>query len=141
MAPLLEGLTEEYEARYGATDEMSSVDESDWEPPDGAFLVLIEDGVVVAGGALRRLSADTCEVKRMWTAPAHRRRGYASAVLGSLEDAARDRGYSYLRLETGSAQPEARALYERRGYRQIPTYGIYDQATAFEYPLCADDKG
>jgi GNAT superfamily N-acetyltransferase len=139
VAPLLEGLTEEYEARYGATDEMSSVDESEWEPPDGAFLVLIEDGVVVAGGALRRLSADTCEVKRMWTAPDHRRRGYASAVLGALEDAARERGYSYLRLETGPAQPEARSLYQRRGYRQIPTYGIYDQATAFEYPLCAGD--
>jgi GNAT superfamily N-acetyltransferase len=135
IAPLLQGLTEEYQVRYGSTAEMSSVDEREWEPPDGAFLVLVEEGIVVAGGALRRLSGDTCEVKRMWTAPDRRRQGCASAVLDALEAAAKDRGYSYLRLETGPAQPEARSLYERRGYRQIPPYGSYEHATAFEFPL------
>lgn len=111
-----------------------------FEPPDGAFLVLLEDGVTVAGGALRRLSGDTCEVKRMWTASGHRRKGYASVVLDGLEDVARHRGYSYLRLETGPAQPEARTMYECRGYRRIPTYGRYEQATAFEHQLNAGDQ-
>jgi GNAT superfamily N-acetyltransferase len=114
---------------------MTSVEAQEFEPPDGVFLVLVEDGVTVAGGALRRLSVDTCEVKRMWTAAAHRRKGLASTVLDALEAVARDRGYSRLRLETGPAQPEARALYERRGYRHIPTYGKYEQATAFELRL------
>ena len=140
VAPLLDGLGEEYEVRYGSADELSSVDEREWEPPGGAFLVLIEEGVVVAGGALRRLSVDTCEVKRMWTARDRRRQGYASAVLDALEVVARDRGYSYLRLETGPAQPEARSLYERRGYRQIPPYGSYERATAFEFPLGGRDE-
>ncbi len=71
----------------------------------------------------------------MWTAPEHRRKGLASKVLDALEELARDRGYSRLRLETGPAQPEARALYERRGYRNIQAYGKYEQATAFELPL------
>jgi len=133
--PLLKGLTEEYESRYGRQNEMTSVEAQEFEPPDGVFLVLLERGATVAGGALPRLSADTCEVKRMWTAPEHRRKGLASAVLDALEDVARDRGYSRLRLETGPAQPEARALYERRGYRHIPTYGQYEQATAFELLL------
>jgi uncharacterized protein YndB with AHSA1/START domain len=114
---------------------MASVDDQEFEPPDGTFLVLLEDGATVAGGAIRRLSADTCEVKRMWTAPGHRRKGYASVVLDGLEDVARDRGYSYLRLETGPAQPEARSMYESRGYRRIPNYGRYEQATAFEHQL------
>ncbi len=75
----------------------------------------------------------------MWTAPEYRRKGLASAVLDALEDVARDRGYSHLRLETGPAQPEARALYERRGYRHIRTYGQYEQATAFEVLLNAKE--
>ena len=118
---------------------MTSVGAQDFEPPDGVFLVLLEHGITVAGGALRRLSSDTCEVKRMWTAPEHRRKGHASAVLDALEDAARDRGYSCLRLETGPAQPEARSLYECRGYNQIPTYGNYEQATAYELLLGAEE--
>jgi GNAT superfamily N-acetyltransferase len=71
----------------------------------------------------------------MWTAPDHRCKGYASAVLNALEQEAKNRGYANLRLETGSAQPEARALYDRRGYGRIPTYGRYEHATAFEHRL------
>jgi len=129
--PLLEGLAEEYQRRYGDGGEMASVGAEEFEPPDGAFLVLMEHGATVAGGALRRLSSDSCEIKRMWTSPAHRRKGYASAVLDELENAARQRGYTFLRLETGPAQPEARSMYERRGYSRIPTYGPYQQAKAF----------
>ena len=73
----------------------------------------------------------------MWTASDHRRKGYASVVLDGLEAVARDRGYSCLRLETGPAQPEARSLYECRGYRRIPTYGHYEHASAFEHLLNA----
>jgi GNAT superfamily N-acetyltransferase len=135
VSPLLKGLTEEYESRYGEVDEMMSVDAKEFEPPDGVFLVLVEGGVTVAGGGLRRLTGDSCEVKRMWTAPDQRRKGLASIVLDALEAAAKDRGYSQLLLETGPAQPEAHSLYERRGYTVIPPYGIYEQATAFERHL------
>jgi len=139
-APLLEGLTEEYERRYGEVGEMTSVDAQAFEPPDGVFLVLLHEGATLAGGGLRRLDGDTCEVKRMWTAPEHRRKGFASVVLDALEGVARDRGYSWLRLETGPAQPEARSLYERRGYRVISPYGIYEQATGFELPLGTQEE-
>jgi GNAT superfamily N-acetyltransferase len=138
VAPLVQGLTMEYQSRYGDGDEMVSVDAEEFEPPNGLFVVVLEHGVTVAGGALRRLSADTGEIKRMWTAPDHRRTGLATVVLDALEDAARELGYDYIRLETGPAQPEARSLYEQRGYTRIPTYGPYDQATAFEHRLRAE---
>jgi GNAT superfamily N-acetyltransferase len=103
------------------------------------FLVLLDQRLTVAGGGVRRLSLDTCEVKRMWTSPHHRRKGLASAILDALENDARDRGYTWLKLETGPAQPEAQSLYEGRGYRSIPTYGRYEQARAFEYLLSPKD--
>lgn len=135
VRPLVDGLTREYHERYGVNDEMATVDAGEFDPPAGAFLVLVDGGEVLAGGGLRRVSGDTCEVKRMWTAAAHRRRGYASRVLAALEDAAREAGYSTLLLETGPLQPEAVALYTNRGYERIAVYGRYPDALAFRLAL------
>ena len=140
-APLLAGLAEEYERRYGASHEMSTTHAGEFVPPDGGFLVLLDEGRTLAGGGIRRLSADTCEVKRMWTAPGERRRGHASTVLRGLEELARSLGYTRLWLETGPAQPEALAMYERAGYRPISVYGRYPVARAFEKELTAPETG
>jgi GNAT superfamily N-acetyltransferase len=135
VEPLLSSLSADYEARYGADDEMAAATAADFTPPNGTFLVIVRDGETVAGDGIRRMSGEACEVKRMWTAPAHRRRGYASAVLEALEGAARELGYTYIRAETGPAQPEALAFYRRRGYREIPSFGPYEVAFAFEATL------
>lgn len=135
VGPLIGGLTGEYEARYGETDEMATVDAEEFDPPSGAFVVLIDGGEVLAGGGLRRIADDTCEIKRMWTADGHRRKGYATRVLTGLEDAARAAGYTTVLLETGPLQPEAIALYTGRGYQRIPYYGRYPDALAFRLDL------
>jgi GNAT superfamily N-acetyltransferase len=123
--PLLRGLREEYDARYGGgATEMSAYDFADFEPPAGCFLILTLAGRTVAGGGFRRLDESTAEVKRMWTDPAYRRRGLARRVLGLLESEAAGRGYLRLRLETGQAQPEAVALYAAAGWvRSAEGYG------------------
>lgn len=135
VAPLITGMTGEYRVRYGETDEMTTVDAEEFDPPSGTFLVLIDGGEVLAGGGLRRVADDTCEIKRMWTAAGHRRKGYASQVLTALEDTARAAGYSTLLLETGPLQPEAITLYTSRGYSPIPYYGRYPDALAFRFDL------
>jgi len=138
VEPLLQGLAEEYSRRYGVaigTDEMATTPAHQFEAPDGAFVVLLDDGRTVAGGGVRRLSSTTCEVKRMWTAPDRRRRGHAAAVLAALEEAAWDLGYRHIRLVTGPAQPEAIALYGARGYVQIPVLDSEWGAVAFEGDL------
>jgi GNAT superfamily N-acetyltransferase len=135
MAPLLAGLEAEYEARYGPSDEMAAAGEAEFDPPSGLFLAMVDDGIVIAGGGYRRHAPGRCEVKRMWTARAHRRQGHASILLGALEDAARTAGYTTLWLETGPAQPEAAAMYASHGYRRIPVYGRYRDALAFEKTL------
>ena len=53
----------------------------------------------------------------MYVAPPHGGAGSWKALLGrALEDAARERGWTTLRLETGPRQPEAIALYTGAGY-------------------------
>jgi GNAT superfamily N-acetyltransferase len=93
--------------------------------PRGAFVVVWLDGEPVACGALRPLAEGEAEVKRMYTAPAARRRGLAARVLERLEVIAGELGYRALRLETGTPQPEAIALYERAGWQRIAPFGRY----------------
>jgi GNAT superfamily N-acetyltransferase len=76
-------------------------------------------------GALRALGDGAAEVKRMYVVPEARGRGVSKAVLRGLEDAARARGWTTLRLETGPRQPEALGLYTGAGYRPIGPFGAY----------------
>ena len=101
VASLLDGLRDEYDTRYGENIEMTRASEVDFDPPAGLFIVLMDGATTAAGGGFRRFNETTCEVKRMWTHPLYRRRGLATRVLQSLEDAAREIGYAHLVLETG----------------------------------------
>ena len=135
VVPVLEGLEEEYHVRYGPNEEMGRTRAEEFAPPDGCFVVIVAGDVTVAGGGFRRHGPGTCEVKRMWTHPDHRRRGLAAQVLTELEARASKSGYRRLILETGPRQPEAISFYENRGYRRIPYFGIYEEAHAFEFDL------
>ncbi|WP_438488731.1 GNAT family N-acetyltransferase [Streptomyces sp. S186] len=118
--PLLDELTHEYTTRYGRPVDLNrEYPAAEFAPPAGAFLLLLEDGVPVAGGAYRRHGPDTAELKRIWTHHAHRRRGLARRVLTALEQHAAARGYTRIHLTTGPRQPEARGLYLAAGYRPL----------------------
>lgn len=82
-------------------------------------------GAPVAIGALRPLSPELVEVKRMYVRADHRGHGHARAVLAELEAWAVALGATRARLETGVRQRAAIALYRRAGYAPIPNYGPY----------------
>ena len=114
---------------------------ADVDVPRAVLVVAYADGNPVGCGALRPYQADIAEVKRMYTVPAWRGRGVAAAVLAELERQARTFGYPIMRLETGDRQPGAIRLYERSGYRHIPTFGPYvawSDSVCFEKPLALD---
>ncbi|GAA4555076.1 GNAT family N-acetyltransferase [Planotetraspora kaengkrachanensis] len=119
LRPLLDDLAIEYHRRYGPNNELARFPDSDFSPPDGGFLVLVENGETTAGGAFRRHDESTAELKRIWTHPSHRRRGLARLVVRELEREAAARGYQRVVLSTGPRQPEAIALYLAGGYRPL----------------------
>ena len=88
-------------------------------------IVLYTDGFPVACGAIKAYNSKTMEVKRMYCLKEKRGQGYASMVLASVENWARELGYDKCILETGINQPEAIALYKKRGYSIIKNYGQY----------------
>ena len=96
--------------------------------PGGTYLVVLEDGVPVAGGGVKALAPGLGEVKRMFVTPAARGRGHARRLLLALEDAARELGHTRVRLDTGPKQAHAQKLYESAGYTSIPDYNQNDAA-------------
>ncbi len=101
---------------------MPSATPTDLGPPGGTFLLGWRDHAAVCCGGVKRLPDGTCEIKRMYVVPAARGQGVARALLGALEDAARELGYSIARLDTGPKQPHAQALYESAGYARIGNF-------------------
>jgi len=121
--PLVQALSDEMIERYGGGEPSHPLDPAAFAPPLGVFLVARADGEDVACGGVRPLRTGIAEVKRMYVAPGHRNRGLARAVLRALVAHARTAGYAELWLETGTAQPEAIALYLSEGFTPITPYG------------------
>jgi GNAT superfamily N-acetyltransferase len=126
-APLLDELSFEYKSRYRRRvapeyRDLPAYPAEEFEPPGGAFIVAILNGVPVAGGAFRQYDSTTAELERIWTATAHRRRGYGKLVVAELERIALQRGYTRVYLTTGWRQPEAVALYLALEY--TPLYDL-----------------
>ena len=124
VQPLLDELAAEYAQRYQSTPPtvmtwLTSVPVAEFAPPDGGFLIGEVDGIPVTGGAFQRFDAETAELKRIWTDRAHRRRGFAAALLIELENIIAGRGYRRVYLTTGNRQPEAEALYDSAGYTRL----------------------
>src|ERR1700754_416525 len=119
--PLLQELAVEYADRYDINRPavlawLKDNPADEFAPPDGGMLIGLLDGRPVTGGGFRRFDAETAELKRIWTDSAHRRRGYAMALLVELEAQIAARGYRKVYLMTGNRQPEAEELYQATGY-------------------------
>jgi GNAT superfamily N-acetyltransferase len=141
---LVAEVQQEYVARYGDED-ATPTDPAEFAPPLGRFLVGYLDGVPVACGGWRAHDGDEpdfldgdAEMKRMYVVSCARGRGFARQVLAALEESALAAGRRRMVLETGTAQPEAIALYTSSGYVPIPKFGHYrcaDGSRCFGKPL------
>ena len=82
------------------------------------FVARDEAGRAVGIGALRAISADEGEVKRMYTSPSVRGQRVGSALLDAIEGLARQKGMSLLLLETGTGDGMigAQRLYANSGF-------------------------
>lgn len=65
---------------------------------------------------------DLAEFKRLWVRPTHRGEGIGRALVRTVIDAARTRGYETLGLTTPPWSETAQALYESIGFERTPPY-------------------
>lgn len=88
-------------------------------------IIAYDKGHPVGCGAFKARNNQQVEIKRMFVLTAARKKGYASAILTTLETWAAKEGYSEAILETGKAQIEALSFYPKQGYTVIPNFAPY----------------
>jgi GNAT superfamily N-acetyltransferase len=112
----------------GGFDPALSISASEEEMTLPLGLLVVAHAPAVTGqpvgcGALK-LHPDTqiAEVKRMWTSADVRGLGLGRRILDELAELAAAHGMVRLRLETNRALAEARHLYEKAGFVEVPAF-------------------
>lgn len=95
----------------------------DVEAEGGVFLIGYLDGRPCGCAALRRLSEDTAEVKRVFSRKNNV--GMGRHVMETIEEKAIQLGYSHLILETRVQNTHAIAFYSSLGYEHCEAFGKY----------------
>jgi GNAT superfamily N-acetyltransferase len=94
----------------------------DLKVPSGLFWVAFNGAAVVGCAGLRLLPAGVGEVARVFVADAARRQGIGARLLDEVEAAARTHCVSRLRLDTRHDLVEARMLYLKHRYVEVPAF-------------------
>ena len=99
-----------------------SVDADELTAPEGLLLLARLDGDPIGCGALKFHDDEPAEIKRMWVDPSARGLGLGRRLLEELEERARERGVTRVRLETNGALTEAIGLYRSAGYEEVDPF-------------------
>jgi GNAT superfamily N-acetyltransferase len=91
-------------------------------PPTGQFVVGRYGGRAASCGGVRLLDGGRAELTRIYVSPQARSTGGGGALLAALEAAALGLGVRDLVLDTRLDLVEARGLYVKHGFREIPAY-------------------
>ena len=91
--------------------------------PDGRLYVDISDDGIARGCiALRKLSDEKGEVKRLYVCPEYRGNGIATALVKMIIEDARNIGYKELYLDTLPELESAVRLYKSFGFEETGQY-------------------
>lgn len=94
-----------------------------YAPPQGRILLAADTQTLAACVALRPLTPDICELKRLYVRPAFRGIALGRTLTEHALALAATLGYTALRLDTLPEMTAAIALYRKLGFLEIPRYG------------------
>src|SRR6185436_1696637 len=91
-------------------------------PPSGCLLLGRVAGEAVGCVGVRGLSAELCEMKRLYVRDSLRGTGLGRRLAAASLDAARGRGYRRMVLDTLASMTPALRLYASLGFRETGAY-------------------
>ena len=87
--------------------------------PDRCYFVAEKDGKLLGGGGIYptdALPAGTCELVKMWLLPSARGLGLGRDMIGRCLEAAKEKGFTKVYLETMPELTRAISVYEKFGF-------------------------
>ena len=93
-----------------------------YQPPDGALILALVEGKEAGCIALRKISKDICEMKRLYIREEYRGLGLGKMLVGMIIDEAVNKNYQYMRLDTLPTMKSAQSLYLSFGFYDIEPY-------------------
>ncbi|MFE9859864.1 GNAT family N-acetyltransferase [Streptomyces sp. NPDC005780] len=91
-------------------------------PPAGAFVVGRIGGDAAACAGLIVTGPGVADLTRVYVRPEARGTGGGGLLLATVESLARAMGVRQIRLDTRNDLVEARGLYAKHGYREVPAF-------------------
>lgn len=91
--------------------------------PEGRLYIAYGDGTALGCIAMRKISDDVCEMKRLYVREAGRGQGLGRMFIEKVVTDARECGYRLMRLDTYPLKMgKAVELYKQFGFREIDAY-------------------
>ena len=97
-----------------------------WLTESGRWLYLWDDGGPVSMCGASGQTANGIRIGAVYTPPALRGRGYASASVAAVSQAQLDRGLRFCFLYTDLANPTANKIYQAIGYEPVIDFAEWD---------------
>ena len=94
----------------------------EYAPPDGLILVARYKAKIAGCVALRKISDQICEMKRLYVRESYRRQGIGRRLAEAVIEVARHTGYRSMRLDTVPGMVVATTLYRSLGFSEIGPY-------------------
>lgn len=94
----------------------------EYNAPAGVLLLVYDGNKAIACAGVRKIDGATAELKRMFVDPAYRGLQLGRQILQQALDAARQLGYTAIRLDTVPHMPAAIKLYKAAGFYEIEPY-------------------
>jgi ribosomal protein S18 acetylase RimI-like enzyme len=94
----------------------------EYSPPNGRLLLALYNRQIAGCVALRKISKNICEMKRLYVRSAFRGKGIGKNLARLIIQEARKTGYNHMRLDTVPSMKEAILLYYSLGFKKSNPY-------------------
>jgi ribosomal protein S18 acetylase RimI-like enzyme len=108
-------------AFQGFEEELNSLP-GKYSAPDGCILIAEFKGYPAGSVALRKISHEICEMKRLYVRNDFRGMGIGKLLANRIITKARELGYSHMRLDTLPTMIAAQVMYKELGFYEIESY-------------------
>lgn len=106
-----------------------------YSPPEGALILVAVNGNPAGCVALRKISDEFCEMKRLYVRDSYRGLSIGRQLINVVIQEARKMNYRYIRLDTLPTMKKAQDIYTSLGFYDIEPY-VYNPIAGTRFMEC-----